>query len=556
MKKYYWNNEISQQILDRGYLEGESLQERILSVGESFQKDFTSRAPDKHKEKFGDLCQKFEHYMSLGFYSLSSPVWANYGRARGLPVSCNGVFVPDTMEGILTKQSEVGIQTKNGAGTSGYFGDLRSRGSSISTGGTSTGSVHFMELFDKVTSVVSQSSVRRGSFAAYLPVEHPDIEEFLRIRSDGHPIQDLSFAVTITDKWMEDMQNGDVSKRKIWAKIVQKKFESGYPYLFFQDTANKNAPDAYKDKDMKIYASNLCNEISLPSSPEESFVCCLSSLNLERWDEIKETDAVETMVYFLDSVMEEYINKTKDLPYMEADHRFARRHRALGMGVLGWHSYLQSNMIAFESMEAKLKNSEIFKTIREKADKATKELADIFGEPEVLEGYGRRNTTTMAVAPTTTSSLILGQVSQGIEPTVNYYTKNSAKGKFTIRSPHLESLLESKGKNTQAIWKSILHNDGSVKHLDFLSDHEKDVFKTFGEISQKEIVIQASQRQKYIDQGQSLNLMIHPKASPKEVSELMILGWKMGLKGFYYQRSMNPSQELARSIMNCSSCEG
>jgi ribonucleoside-diphosphate reductase alpha chain len=413
-----------------------------------------------------------------------------------------------------------------------------------------------MELFDKVTSVVSQSSVRRGSFAAYLPVEHPDIEEFLRIRSDGHPIQDLSFAVTITDKWMEDMQNGDVSKRKIWAKIVQKKFESGYPYLFFQDTANKNAPDAYKDKDMKIYASNLCNEISLPSSPEESFVCCLSSLNLERWDEIKETDAVETMVYFLDSVMEEYINKTKDLPYMEADHRFARRHRALGMGVLGWHSYLQSNMIAFESMEAKLKNSEIFKTIREKADKATKELADIFGEPEVLEGYGRRNTTTMAVAPTTTSSLILGQVSQGIEPTVNYYTKNSAKGKFTIRSPHLESLLESKGKNTQAIWKSILHNDGSVKHLDFLSDHEKDVFKTFGEISQKEIVIQASQRQKYIDQGQSLNLMIHPKASPKEVSELMILGWEMGLKGFYYQRSMNPSQELARSIMNCSSCEG
>ena len=556
MKKYYWNNETSQRILNRGYLDGESLIGRVLSVGEAFQKDFVSRAPTEHKESFSDLCEKFEHYMSLGFYSLSSPVWANYGRERGLPVSCNGVFVPDTMEGILTKQSEVGMQTKHGAGTSGYFGELRGRGKSISTGGSSSGSVHFMELFDKVTSVVSQSSVRRGSFAAYLPVDHPDIEEFLRIRSDGHPIQDLSFAVTITDEWMEGMKGGDIEKRKIWAKIVQKKFESGYPYLFFQDTANKNAPQAYKDKDMKIYASNLCNEIALPSSPGESFVCCLSSLNLERWDEIVETDAIETMVYLLDSVMEEYINKTEDIPYMEADHNFAKRHRALGMGVLGWHSYLQDNMIPFESMEAKMKNAEIFRTIRERADKATEELAKIFGEPEVLKGYGRRNTTTMAVAPTTTSSLILGQVSQGIEPTVNYYTKNSAKGKFTIRSPHLERLLESKGKNTEAVWKSILVKDGSVQHLSFLDEHEKDVFKTFSEVSQKEIVIQASQRQKYIDQGQSLNLMVHPKASPKEVSDLMILGWEMGLKGFYYQRSTNPSQALAQSIMECTSCEG
>ena len=556
MKKYYWNNETSQQILNRGYLDGESLIGRVLSVGESFQKDFVYRAPTEHKGKFSDLCEKFEDYMSRGFYSLSSPVCANYGRDRGLPVSCNGVYVPDTMEGILTKQSEVGMQTKHGAGTSGYFGELRGRGDNISSGGSSSGAVHFMELFDKVTSVVSQSSVRRGSFAAYLPVDHPDIEEFLRIRSEGHPIQDLSFAVTITDEWMKGMMDGDIDKRKVWAKIVQNKFESGYPYLFFQDTANKNAPQVYKDKDMKIYASNLCNEISLPSSPGESFVCCLSSLNLERWDEIVETDAIETMVYFLDSVMEEYINKTEDIPYMEFDHDFAKRHRALGMGVLGWHSYLQSNMISFESMEAKMKNAEIFKTIRERADKATKELAEVFGEPEVLKGYGRRNTTTMAVAPTTTSSLILGQVSQGIEPTVNYYTKNSAKGKFTIRSPHLANLLESKGKNTEEVWKTILHNDGSVKHLDFLNDHEKDVFKTFGEISQKEIVIQASQRQKHIDQGQSLNLMIHPKASPKEVSELMIFGWEMGLKGFYYQRSMNPSQELARSIMNCTSCEG
>ena len=548
MKKYKWLNKDARDFLKRGYLQtGETAETRGHDIAVAAEKSL----------KIKGFADKFENYLSQGFYSLSSPIWANFGRDRGLPISCNGVFIEDRMDAILDKQAEVGMQTKHGAGTSGYFGELRSRGAEISAGGTSSGPVHFMELFDKVSSVVSQSNVRRGSFAAYLPIDHPDIAEFLRIRSEGNPIQEMSFGVCITDEWMRSMIEGDRKKRSIWASVIKKRFETGYPYIFFTDTANANAPKAYKDKKLKITSSNLCSEIFLHSSEDESFVCCLSSLNLVKWEEIKETDAIQTLVFFLDAVMEEYIEKTKDIPFMEASHNFAKRQRAVGVGVLGWHSLLQSKMVAFEIMEAKFLNSEIHKTIRENCDKATKELSVLFGEPEHLKGYDRRNMTTMAIAPTTSSSFILGQVSPSIEPlNSNYFTKDLAKGKFTYKNPDLEKLLEEKNKNTQATWKSILVKGGSVQHLNFLSEEEKEVFKTFGEISQKEIVIQAAQRQKYIDQGQSLNVMISPKCPPKQVNELLIFGWEQGVKSFYYQRSANPSQELARSILNCSSCEG
>ena len=348
----------------------------------------------------------------------------------------------------------------------------------------------------------------------------------------------------------------DPDKRQIWASLIKKRFETGYPYLFFKDAANNQAPDCYKDNGMEIYASNLCNEISLPSTEDESFVCCLSSLNLVRWDEIIKTDAVETMTMFLDAVMEEYIQKTEDIPFMKPSHNFAKRHRALGMGVLGWHSYLQSKKIGFESMEAKLANSSIFKEIRKRSDKATEELFGILGGPLYAKDYNRRNTTTLAIAPTTSSSFILGQVSPSIEPlNSNYFVKNLAKGKFTYRNPYLKEVLSEYGKDSDEIWLSILVAGGSVQHLNFMSDDDKEVFKTFGEISQKEIVIQAAQRQKYLDQGQSLNLMIAPKTPLKEVNQLMIYAWENGLKGLYYQRSSNPSQELSRSLMECKSCE-
>jgi len=461
------------------------------------------------------------------------------------------------MSGILEKTAEVGIMTAQGGGTSGYFGDIRGRGAPISTGGKSTGAVHFMELYDKLMNVVSQGNVRRGSFAAYLPVDHPDIEEFLKIRSEGNDIQDMSIGVTVSDEWMKSMIDGDKEKRSIWGLIIKKRFETGYPYVFFEDNVNNQAPNVYKDKNEKIYASNLCSEIMLPSNPAESFVCCLSSLNLLKWDKLVDTDAVETLVYFLDAVISEFVDKTEGMQFMNAPRRFALNHRALGVGVLGWHSYLQKNMIAFESMEAKMVNGTIWSTIRERADKASVELADMFGEAPILEGYGRRNTTTLAVAPTTSSSFILGQVSPSIEPlNSNYFVKDLAKGKFTFKNPELRKLLTRKKHNTDDVWRSILVHGGSVQHLDFLDQEEKDVFKTFGEISQKEIIIQAGIRQKHIDQGQSLNIMIPPTTKPKEVNELMIFAWEQGIKSLYYQRSANPAQELARSILTCSTCEG
>jgi ribonucleoside-diphosphate reductase alpha chain len=546
MSNIYWLNKDSRTFLERGYLvKDETPEQRIADIANA-AKQYLSE----------DYYNKFIEYISKGYYSLSSPIWSNYGRERGLPISCFGTYIPDTMEGILEKSAEVGMMTKGGGGTSGYFGDVRGRGTAISSGGVSTGAVHFMEIYDTLMKVVSQGNVRRGSFAAYLPIDHTDIEEFLKIKSEGNPIQDISIGVTVSDEWMKSMLEGDKQKRKVWGDVIKKRFESGYPYVFFSDNANNNTPQVYKDKGMKILHSNLCSEIFLPNKQDESFVCNLASMNLEQWDEWKNTDAVQVMIHFLDAVMTEFIDKTENDKYMQAPRNFAINHRALGLGVLGWHSLLQKKNIAFESMDAKFLNVEVWKFIRSEADKATSDLAEKFGEAPLLKGYGRRNTTTLAVAPTTSSSFILGQVSPSIEPlNSNYYVRDLAKGKFTYRNPYLKDLLNSKGMDTEEVWKNILIRGGSVQHLDFLSQEEKDVYKTFSEISQKEIVIQASQRQKYIDQGQSLNFMIPPTTKPKEVNELMIFAWEMGIKSLYYQRSANPAQELSRSILNCKSCE-
>lgn len=548
-KEIYWLNKDSRKFLERGYLlEGESAEVRIRDISEK---------AEKYLKVLG-FADKFENYMAMGFYSLSSPIWANFGRERGLPISCFGSYVGDTMEDIMEKVSEVALMTKQGGGTSAYFGSLRGRGTPISSGGESTGAVHFMELYDKLMEVVSQGNVRRGSFAAYLPIDHPDIEEFLQIRGEGHSIQNLSIGVCVSDEWMKKMTDGDKDARKIWGLVIKKRFESGYPYIFFSDNANSQSPRIYKDKGIKINNSNLCSEIMLSNSEDESFVCDLSSMNLETWEEWKDTDAVETLVYFLDAVMSEFIEKTEGMKFMEAPRRFAMSQRALGVGALGWHSLLQAKMIAFESMEAKILNNQIWKTIREKSDKATQEMAFIFGKAPIYENSSenRRNVTTLAIAPTTSSSFILGQVSPSIEPlNSNYFVKDLAKGKFTFKNSYLKKLLKEKGKDEDSTWKSILIKGGSVQHLEFLNEDEKNVFKTFGEISQKEIIIQAAQRQKYIDQGQSLNIMIPPNTKPKDVNELMIFAWEQGIKSLYYQRSANPSQELARSILSCKSCE-
>lgn len=546
-KNCYWLNNDSRKFLSRGYLlENETPEQRIRDIAKTAEKYL----------KIKGFADKFEDYMYRGFYSLASPIWANFGRTRGLPISCFGSYVDDDMDAILYKITEVGTMSKAGGGTSGYFGAIRPRGAKIGSGGESTGVHHQLTVFESLTDYISQGNVRRGSFAAYLPIEHKDIEEFLNIRKEGDTIQNLSIGICITDEWLKSMVDGDKEKRRLWGLIIKKRFESGYPYIFFTDNANKQAPKVYKDKGLKIHHSNLCTEIMLSDGVDESFVCDLSSLNFEKWDEWQETDAVETLVYFLDSVMTEFIDKTEKMVFMSHPRNFAINQRALGIGSLGWHTYLQSKMIAFESLEAKFINTGIWKFIRTKADKASEELAKHFGEPPLLKGYGRRNVTTLAVAPTTSSSFILGQASPSVEPlNSNYFVKDLAKGKFTYKNPYLEKLLEIKNKNTDSVWKSILIKGGSVQHLEFFTQEEKDVFKTFGEISQKEIVIQAAARQKFIDQGQSLNLMIPPDTKPKDVNELLLFAWEMGIKSLYYQRSANPAQELARSILSCSSCE-
>ena len=556
--KFDWLTEHSRKFLSSGYLsQGETPESRIKDIAKNAEKILN----------IPGYAEKFYKYMSEGYYSLASPVWSNFGKERGLPISCFGSNVDDDMGNILYTQSEVGMMSKLGGGTSGYFGHIRHRGAAVKDNGVASGAVHIMQLFESMVDVVSQGSVRRGRFSPYLPIEHKDINEFLDIGTEGNPIQELTHGVTVSDKWMQEMIDGDSDKRKIWAKVIQRRCEIGYPYILFNDKANLGAPEVYQDKNLRINASNLCTEIMLPSNSEWSFVCVLSSINLLHYDKWKDTDAVETMVYFLDAVITEFLNKLEiyrdsnsnddkqTFLFMERAYNFAKDNRALGLGALGWHSLLQSKSLSFNSQEAFDLNNEVFRFIKDKSYSASKELAAKFGEPKVLKGYGRRNSTLNAIAPTTSSAFILGQVSQGIEPIwSNIYVKDIAKVKTTIKNPFLKQLLVEKGFDNKDTWDSIRENDGSVQHLEILTDHEKEVFKTYSEIDQLDIIYQAANRQNHIDQGQSLNIMIHPDMSPKEINKIHTTAWKLNIKSLYYQHSMNAAQKFKQK-KECTSCE-
>lgn len=545
---FYWLNEDSREFLRNGYLlDGVTAEERVREIAENAEEILD-------EEGFAD---KFYEYMSRGYYSLASPVWSNFGLERGLPISCFGSHIEDSIESILFTQAEVGQMTKLGGGTSGYLGDLRPRGSPISNNGKSNGSYSFTELFDTAINVISQGETRRGQFAGYIDIEHDDLDEWLNIKTEGDPVQSIYYGVIVGDDWFQAMIDGDAEKREKWAKIIETRINIGVPYIIFRGNMNDGKPQVYKDKDYQINASNLCTEIALPANADESFVCCLSSMNALHYDEWKDTDAVETLTYFLDAVMEEFIQKTEGTQFMDRAVQFAKKHRAVGIGVLGWHSYLQSNMISWDSMEAMQANSEVFNTIKEQSYAASEELAEKFGEPEVLEGYGRRNTTTMAVAPTKSSSIILGQISPSVEPLKsNYFVRDGAKLKSTQKNRFLEDLLKQKGKDTREVWNSIMAEDGSVQHLEFLSEHEKEVFRTFAEIPQMSIIKQAAQRQQYIDQGQSINISIDPdNVSIKDINQLYIEAWKRGVKSLYYQKSVNAAQKFSRDVLECTVCE-
>ena len=551
--RLWWFNEESEQVLNRGYLlKGETVEGAIERVAHAAAKRLYRP----------ELKPKFKEVLEKGWMSWSSPIWANMGTKRGLPISCFNVHVPDDVEGITDKLGEVIMQTKIGGGTSGYFGELRGRGTAITDNGKSSGAVSFMKLFDVTMDVVSQGGVRRGAFAGYLDIDHPDIEEFLAIKDIGSPIQNLFTGVCVPDYWLNEMIDGDEEKRVTWAKVLESRQQKGLPYIFFTDNVNKNKPEIYKEKNMIINASNLCSEIALPSSEEESFVCCLASMNLELYDEWKDTDAVRTAIFLLDAVMSEFIEKTKENNHLKAAHNFAKRHRALGLGVMGWHSYLQRNNLPFGDVFNIARTNTIFGQIETQAYAASEELAEIYGPAPLFEETTnssikpRRNTTLIAIAPTTSSSSILGQASPGIEPfSSNYFKAGLAKGNFMRKNKYLQKVLEEKGMDNEDTWRAIMLDKGSVQNIEGLTQHEKEVFKTFKEISQMDIIKQAGARQKFIDQSQSLNLNIPSEVPVRDVNNLYITAWREGVKTLYYQRSSSVSKELISNIVSCSSCE-
>lgn len=544
--KFWWVNEESQEMLQRGYLRPNQTVNGKLNIICEHASTILGRP---------ELKEKFFEIFANGWASISSPIWANFGESRGLPISCFTSVVDDDVDHIFDTLHEVAMMTKNGGGTACDFSKLRPKGADVSGGGKSSGALSFIEPFDTTIKNVSQAGVRRGGFAAYLDINHPEILEFLRIKDKDSTMQSINTAVNVDDSFMAEMIAGDSEKRKVWAEVLRSRREKGIPYIFFKDTVNRNAPKVYKDNNKVINSSNLCNEIMLSTDVDESLVCCLSSMNLYLYDEWKDTDVVETMVYFLDAVMTDFLNKTKGKSGFKRAYKFAESQRALGLGVLGWHSYLQHNNIPFDSLTAYLKNIQIFKDLQEKVIAASQKMAVEYGEPTLMKGTGLRHATLMALAPTTSSASILGQSSPSIEPyKSNYYTVALAKGSFIRKNKNLQKLLASKNMDNTETWDSIMFNQGSVQQLDFLTAEEKGVFKTFSEINPEAIIDQAAARQKFIDQGQSLNLMIPHTMSVKDINKLHIRAWEKGLKGLYYQRGSSVTKENLAKLLECSSC--
>src|ERR1700690_616039 len=526
-----WMNEEGYLTIARGYLlpdeTPKEMFKRIAVSAAKYQKD-----PSYWAAKFFD-------YMWKNWLCLASPVLTNMGASRGLPISCYSIHVGDNINSIFNKNTELAVLSKHGGGVGIYLGDIRARGTKIKGNGNSEGIIPWAKVYDTTTQVVSQGGVRRGASAVYLDIEHGDIEEFLNIRRPTGDVNrrcmNLNHGVCISDSWMKAMLEGDKEKRLRWQDILKSRVKTGEPYLFFTDTVNKGNPDCYKDKDLQVHTSNICTEIALHTDPDHTFVCCLSSLNLSKYDEWKDTDLIETSIRFLDAVMEEFIVLTKNKEGFESARRSAIKGRALGLGVLGWHTLLQEKGLEFESFDSMKLNAEIFRTIRQKSDKATTELAIEFGEPEWCDGYGRRNTHTIAIAPTVSNSAISGGVSAGIEPlAANIFSIKSAKGTFFRKNPTLTKILQGLEKDTPEIWGSINTNGGSVQHLEFLDEHQKKVFLTARELNQHSIIKQAAQRQAFIDQSQSVNLFFPFNADPKYIHQVHLAAWELRLKTLYY----------------------
>ena len=556
-----WYTEESYKTIKKSLLEQETPKALYRRVARAAAK--SGKLSDDIKHDF------FEVMYNKNWLCPASPVLTNLGTDRGLPISCFTIDLDDRMEDIMGRGiGELAMLTKNGGGVGISVQRIRPRGSLIKNGknGKSDGIIPFIKTYDSGILASKQGDHRRGAASINLSIEHKDWSEFVRMRRPEGDINrqcgNLHHCTTISDEFMHRVISGDTIARMKWAELMRTRIETGEPYILFEGNVNRGNPECYKANGLEVTATNICSEILLYTDPLHSFVCCLSSLNLVKYDEWKSWKSdrtghtlVELITLFLNAVLDEFMENARYTPYFENTIRSASKGRAIGIGVLGWHSLLQSKMIAFESFPAMQLNNEIFKLIDEQSLEMTKKLAQLKGEPEWCKGHGVYNSHRIAVAPTRSNSIISGDQSPGIEPYIaNTYTDIAASGVFLRKNRYLQKLLKSKKKDEESVWKSIDNNNGSVQHLDFLSEEEKNVFKTAYEIDQKAIIQQASQRQKYICQSQSLNLFFPFDVDPKYFNDVHLLAWKLGVKTLYYCRSTSSIQ--VKHDDECKSCEG
>jgi ribonucleoside-diphosphate reductase alpha chain len=535
------------------------------------------------------LASKFFDYIYRGWLNLATPVLSNTGTDRGLPISCFGIDVADSIYDIGNKNLEMMLLAKHGGGVGIGINQIRPAGSKIKMNGTSDGVVPFCKLYDSTILATNQGSVRRGAASVNLNIDHADFEDWLEIREPKGDVNrqclNLHQCAVVTDKFMRKLEDGDPDARRKWGKLLQKRKATGEPYVMFKGNINKQNPDAYKSNGLKVYMTNICSEITLYTDESHSFVCCLSSLNLSKYDEWKDTDLIYTATWFLDGVLEEFIQRAKNMRGFENSVRSAEKGRALGLGVLGWHTYLQQKGLSFEGLPAQFETRKIFSQIKIESDRASRDLANEYGEPLWCIGTGMRNTHLRAIAPTVSNSKLSGNVSAGIEPwAANIFVEQTSKGTFIRKNRELERVFKKIGINQKETWDTILNDGGSVQGIDELDNWAyfsgkllnvtdipqsaidnneiewvKNVYKTFKEINQLELVRQAGIRQQYVDQSVSLNLAFPSEATPKWINQVHIEAWKQGIKTLYYMRTESVLRgDIASRAMDpdCVSCDG
>ena len=548
------NTDVYKKTISGGYLlQGESPKEAYVRV---------SKAVARRLYK-PELADTFFDYIWNGWLCLASPVLSNTGTDRGLPISCFGIDVADSISDIGQKNLEMMLLAKHGGGVGIGINMIRPAGAKITGNGTSDGVVPFCKIYDSTILATNQGSVRRGAASVNINIDHPDFFDWLEIREPKGDVNrqslNLHQCVIVGDKFMRKLEAGSADARNKWSKLLQKRKATGEPYIMFKGNVNKNNPAAYKDNALKVHMTNICSEITLHTDENHSFICCLSSLNLAKYDEWKNTNIIYDSIWFLDGVLEEFIQKSKYRKGFENSVRSAEKGRALGLGVLGWHTYLQERGLPFEGLLSQYETRKIFSQIKIESERASMALADTYGEPLWCVGTGMRNTHLRAIAPTVSNSKLSGNVSPGIEPwAANIFTEQSAKGTFIRKNPTLESILEKQGINSKEIWEKILADGGSVQDLKELDADTKEVFKTFKELNQLELVRQAGIRQQYIDQSVSLNLAFPSEATPKWINKVHMDAWRKGVKTLYYMRTESVLRgDIANTAMDdCVACDG